>query len=121
MKFLLDAHVSPHVGRAFAELGGKAKVVHMRDWHSGNYVAQHGQSDLPWLRVAGSERWIIVTNDRNTLLGELRALSREGVALPGFAVVASEHQADVGWIARQLLKLEKEFLRTEPANVQVFL
>ena len=93
----------------------------MRDWHSGNYAAQHGQSDLPWLRVAGMEGWIIVTGDRNTLLGELATLYEEGGTLPGFAVVGSEHQADIGWIARRLLKLVKEFSKVEPANVQVFL
>ena len=121
MRFLLDAHISPQVARTFAELGGKAEVVHMRDWHGGIFVAQHGQSDLPWLRVAGKEGWIIVTNDRNTLLGELAALYEEGGVLPGFAVVGSEHQADIGWIARQLAKLEKAFSGIELANVQVFL
>jgi predicted nuclease of predicted toxin-antitoxin system len=121
MRFLLDAHISPQVAGTFAGIGGKAEVVHLRDWHGGTYVAQHGQSDLPWLRVAGKEGWIVVTNDRNTLLGELALLYQEGGDLPGFAVVGSEHQADIGWIARQLAKLEKAFSRVEPANVQVFL
>src|SRR5437764_3414568 len=105
MKFLLDNHISPKVSRAFARLGGKAEILHMRDWHGGDYVAQHGLSDLPWLRVAGREGWVIVTADRNTLLGELALLYQEGGALPEFAIVGTEHQADIGWIARQLRKL----------------
>ena len=121
MKFLLDHHISPKVIGAFARLGGKAEIVHMQDWHGGAYIAQHGQSDLPWLRVAGEEGRVIITDDRNTLLGELVLLYQERRALPGVAVVGTEHQADIGWIARQLRRLEDRFSGTEPANIQVFL
>lgn len=121
MKFLLDHHVSPQVGRAFARLGGKAQVLHLRDWHGGAHVQQHGESDLPWLRVAGREGWVIVTDDRNTLLGEMALLFEEGGPLPGVAVIGAEHRTDIGWLARQLLKVETSCAGKKPANVQVFL
>lgn len=121
MRFLLDYHVSPQVVRALARLGGKAEVLHMKDWHGGAYVRQYGESDLPWLRVAGREGWVIVTDDRNTLLGELALLFEEGGPLPGVAVIGSEHRSDVGWIARRLLRVEAAFAGEKPANVQVFL
>ena len=121
MKCLLDYHISPRVMAAFEGLGGKSELVHMRDWHGGAYIRHHGEGDLPWLRVAGREGWIIVTGDVNTLLGELAVLSEEGGTMPGFAVVASEHLADIGWIARKLVDLEKKFARAKAGNVQVFL
>ena len=121
MKFLLDYHISPRVIAAFARLAGKSELVHLRDWHGGAYIEQHGESDLPWLRVAGREAWIVVTGDRNTLLGELTMLADEGGELPGFALVGSEHLADIGWIARRLLELEKKCAREKPSNIQVFL
>lgn len=55
MKFLLDAHISPAVAEAVAQLGSRATVLPIQEWHGGAYVAQHGESDLPWLRVAGQE------------------------------------------------------------------
>jgi hypothetical protein len=121
MRFLLDYHISPRVAGAFKRMGGKAEVLPMRDWHGGACVQQHGESDLPWLRVAGREGWVVVTDDRNTLLGELALLWEEGGALPGIAVVGSEHQADIGWIADRLMELEKRLAHEEPGNVQVFL
>jgi hypothetical protein len=84
-------------------------------------VHQHGESDLPWLRVARGEGWVIVTGDRNTLLGELALLAEEGAALPGFAVVGSERLADIGWVARKLVELETKFAHEKAGNVQVFL
>lgn len=33
----------------------------------------------------------------------------------------SEHQADIGWITRQLLKLENRFADAHPPDIQVFL
>lgn len=121
MKFLLDYHISPRVIAAFERLAGKSQLVHLRDWHGGAYVEQYGESDLPWLRVAWTEGWIIVTGDRNTLLGELALLSDEGGHMPGFAVVSAERLADIGWVARKLAELEKKFSREKAANVQVFL
>jgi PIN domain-containing protein len=121
MKCLLDYHISPRVIAAFDRLGGKSELVHLRDWHGGSYIRQHGQGDLPWLRVAGREGWIIVTADVNTLLGELVLLYQEGGAIPGFAVVGSGYLADIGWIARQLVDVERKFARAKAGNVQVFL
>jgi hypothetical protein len=121
MRFLLDHHVSPQVGPAFARLGGRGPVTAMRDWHGGSYVAQHGESDLPWLRIAGREAWIIVHNDRNTLLRDLALLALEGAELPGFAVIDQEHLADIGWIARRLVELERRCAGEKPANIQLFL
>jgi predicted nuclease of predicted toxin-antitoxin system len=121
MKFLLDYHISPRVAPAFKRMAGKSEVTHMRDWHGGAYVRQHGGSDLPWLRAAGREGWIIVTGDCNTLLGELAILYGEGGELPGFAVVGSEHLADIAWIARRLFELEDRLAKQRPPNVQVFL
>ena len=121
MKCLLDYHISPRVIAALKRIGGKSELVHMRDWHGGAYVRQHGEGDLPWLRVAGREGWIIVTGDVNTLLGELVSLCDEGGPMPGFAVVASERLADIGWIARKLAAMEKKFVRVKACNVQVFL
>lgn len=121
MKFLLDYHISPRVIPAFQRIGGKSGIVAMRDWHGGAFIQQHGESDLPWLRIAGREGWVIVTDDRNSLLGELASLYEEGGALPGFAVVGSAHQADIGWIARRLLKVEETFAGQKPAHIQVFL
>ncbi len=121
MKFLLDYHVSPRVVEAFRRIGGRSEVVHMAHWHGADYVQQHGSGDLPWLRVAGQEEWVVVTGDRNTLLGELFLLHEEGGQLPGFAAIDSEHLADIGWIARRLAEVEKRFAREKPANVQVFL
>lgn len=93
----------------------------MRDWHGGIYVRQHGEGDLPWLRAAGREQWIIVTGDRNTLLSDLALLNEEGGELPGFAAVNPEHLADIGWIARKLAALEKACAKQRACNVQVFL
>jgi len=121
MKCLLDYHISPRVIAAFERMGGKSELIHMRDWHGGAYIRQHGEGDLPWLRVAGREGWVIVTGDVNSLLGELALLSDEGGPMPGFAVVASEHLADIGWISRRLLVLEKNFGRAKAANVEVVL
>jgi PIN like domain len=121
MKFLLDHPISPNVARAFARLRGRSEVVHMRDWHGGKYIAQHGESDLPWLRVAGREALVIITGDRRTLLCELALLHEQGGVLPGFAIVGAEHQADVGWSARRLLKLENRFSGGPASNIQVFL
>jgi hypothetical protein len=55
------------------------------------------------------------------LLRDFALLAREGGDLPGFAVVGHEHRADVGWIARRLLELERRCGREKPGNVQVFL
>jgi hypothetical protein len=120
MKLLLDYHISPRVKAAFARLGGKSELGHMRDWHGGACVEQHGVSDLPWLRVAGREGWVIVTGDRNTLLGELAILAEEGGEMPGFAVGIAERLADIGWIARKLVELEQKRAREQPSGVQVF-
>ncbi len=121
MKCLLDYHISPRVIAAFSRIRGNSELVHLRDWHGGAYVRQHGESDLPWLRVAGREGWIIVTGDVKTLLGELALLYEEGGTMPGIAVVGSDHLADIGWIARKLGELEKRFASAKAANVQVFL
>jgi hypothetical protein len=121
MKCLLDYHISPRVIAAFERMDGESEVVHMRDWHGSDYIRQHGEGDLPWLRIAGREGWIIITGDVNTLLGELALLYDEGGTMPGFAVVGSEHLADIGWIARKLVDLEKKFAHTKAGNVQVFL
>ena len=103
MKCLLDYHISPRVIAALKRIGGKSELVHMRDWHGGAYVRQHGEGDLPWLRVAGREGWIIVTGDVNTLLGELVSLCDEGGPMPGFAVVASEQRSIVNGALRGVL------------------
>ena len=121
MKFLLDAHISPSVAAAMAQLGSRAVVLPIQNWHEGMYVAQHGESDLPWLRMAGREGWIIVHDDRNTLLRDCALLAREGCEMPGFAVVGHAHRADVGWIARRLVELERRCAKEKPGNVQVFL
>ena len=121
MKCLLDYHISPRVIGAFHRIGGKSELVHMRDWHGGAYIQQHGEGDLPWLRVAGHESWIIVTGEVNTLLGELALLYQEGSTMPGFAVVGSDHLADIGWIARRLAELEGRFAQEKAGNVQVYL
>ena len=121
MKFLLDAHVSPAVVRALAGLGSRAEAPPIRDWHGGAFVAQHGESDLPWLREAGREGWVIVHDDRHTLLRDFARLAEEGGPLPGFAVIGKERRADVGWIARRLAELERRCRDEKPGNIQIFL
>lgn len=121
MKFLLDHNISPKVAAAFARLGGKSEILALRDWHGGRYLVQHGQGDKPWLQVAGTEGWVIVHNDPNSLLSDLAVMAAERRRCPGFAVVG-KRVADVGWIARQLASLESRIGPKEPPqNVQIWL
>ena len=59
--------------------------------------------------------------DAHISLRDYALLAGEGCELPGFAVVGHAHRADVGWIARRLVELERRCGKEKPGNVQVFL
>lgn len=121
MKLLIDANLSEDLLASFRRLGGRAEILHLRQWHGGSLVDQHNQSDVPWLRLAGGEKWVVVTDDRNTLLGDLGLLSRQGGPNPGVAIVPKGRQRDIGWIARKLLLLEAECKGLSASEIQRWL
>ena len=91
MKLLIDANLSPDVMDAFTRAGGRAEIVHLRDWSGGKFVNQHGQRAV--IRLVALRRGAVHAEEIPVRSLE-SAVSRLGVA-----VVPAEGKvrANLGW------------------------
>ena len=107
LKLLLDEHISPDVAEGLGRRHRAMVVRYIAEWEDGDFL---GQDDSACLQEAARQGLTLVTYDRRTIPGLLKAWAEEARNHGGVIFVDEKtiSPADIGGLVQALVKLSRE-------------